>query len=338
MQAWLDALAAAIERSVSVDDLDGRLIAYSSRHADADPVRVAAILSRQVAPEIRRWQDRHGIATAAGPVRVPANEALGMGARVCVPIRDSGLRDAGLRDAGLRDSGRTLGYLWLLDPGQTLDDRALALAEETAREIAAAWHEDPDAMVRRLLTTGEGWNRTAPRLIQVCVVLPGSGRPERNAIGGFVTDSHAAYLLRQPADGMPEEEGVTRGYSDTMGPESAPEAYRQALTAAYLAAADPALPRHVSWAGLGPYRMLLGVADDPLAALDGEQAHTLETYLDLGGNAQRTASALHLHRTSLYYRLGRIADALGADLDDGMTRLRLHMALKKRRLDAGFPE
>ncbi len=323
MQAWLDALAAAIERSVSVDDSDGRLIAYSSRHADADPVRVAAILSRQVAPEVRRWQDLHGIATATSPVRMPANEELGMGARVCVPIRDG---------------GRTLGHLWLLDPGQTLDGRALALAEETARELAAAWHEDPDAMVRRLLTTGQGWNRTAPRLVQVCVVLPGSGRPERNAIGGFVTDTHAAYLLRQPADGMPEEEGVTRGYSETTGPEAAPEAYRQALTAAHLAAADPALPRHVSWAGLGPYLMLLGAADDPLAALDGEQAHTLETYLDLGGNAQRTAAALHLHRTTLYYRLGRIGDALGADLDDGMTRLHLHLALKKRRLDSGFPE
>ncbi|GAA3471895.1 PucR family transcriptional regulator [Nonomuraea roseola] len=317
MQARLDALAAVIERSVSVDDPDGHLLAYSSMHADADPVRVAAILSRQIAPEVSRWQDRHGIATATSAVRLPANPELGMGARVCVPIRHG---------------GRCLGYLWLLDPGQSLDDEALALAEEAARDLAADWREDPDTLVRRLLTTGQGWERMPPQLVQVCVVIPASARRERHAIGGFVTDTHAAYLLRHPAESAPLEEGVSRGYSDPAGLDAAPESYRQALAAAHLAAADPALPGHVSWSELGVYRVLLGAADDPLAPLDGEQAHTLETYLDLGGNAQRTAARLHLHRTTLYYRLGRIAGALGADLDDGLTRLHLHLALKRRRL------
>ena len=75
-----------------------------------------------------------------------------------------------------------------------------------------------------------------------------------------------------------------------------------------------------------------------LAPLDGAAnsaamlLDTLETYLDLGGDAGRTAGRLRLHRTSLYYRLGRIAELLGVDLDDGLTRLELHLALKSRRL------
>ncbi|WP_245645227.1 helix-turn-helix domain-containing protein [Pseudonocardia acaciae] len=37
----------------------------------------------------------------------------------------------------------------------------------------------------------------------------------------------------------------------------------------------------------------------------------METYLDLGGNAQATATRLNLHRSSLYYRLDRIAELPG---------------------------
>ncbi|WP_369334353.1 helix-turn-helix domain-containing protein [Nonomuraea deserti] len=59
---------------------------------------------------------------------------------------------------------------------------------------------------------------------------------------------------------------------------------------------------------------------------------TLETHLDLGCDVQRTAASLHLHRTTVYYRLGRIAGVLGADLRDGLTRSHLHLALKARRI------
>ena len=41
----------------------------------------------------------------------------------------------------------------------------------------------------------------------------------------------------------------------------------------------------------------------------------------------RTAAALHLHRTSLYYRLGQIRTLTGLDLDDGRTRFQLQLGL-----------
>lgn len=59
---------------------------------------------------------------------------------------------------------------------------------------------------------------------------------------------------------------------------------------------------------------------------------TLERYLDSGCDARATAERLHLHRTSLYYRLGRIEELTGRDLSAGPDRLELHLALKLARL------
>ncbi len=60
----------------------------------------------------------------------------------------------------------------------------------------------------------------------------------------------------------------------------------------------------------------------PLAPVE-----TLAAYLDHAGNSPRTAAAPHIHRTSLYYRLGRVREITGADLDDGATRLALQVGL-----------
>ncbi len=115
---------------------------------------------------------------------------------------------------------------------------------------------------------------------------------------------------------------------------------RQALAAAELAALDPALPRRCRWADLGPYRSLITadvLVDDALAPLDGAGAsgrmllETLEVFLDLAGDVRATSARLRLHRSSLYYRLDRIAALLGRDLGDGLVRLDVHLALKARR-------
>ncbi|WP_407701615.1 PucR family transcriptional regulator [Thermomonospora amylolytica] len=61
-------------------------------------------------------------------------------------------------------------------------------------------------------------------------------------------------------------------------------------------------------------------------------AHTLETYLDLAGNAQDAAARLGLHRSTLYHRLRRIERLTGADLANGEDRLSLHIGLKLAHL------
>ncbi|MBG0851391.1 helix-turn-helix domain-containing protein [Streptomyces spinoverrucosus] len=121
-----------------------------------------------------------------------------------------------------------------------------------------------------------------------------------------------------------------------------PEAYQQAVIAGQAAAVDPAVGPLASWHSIGPYRFLArhlrsdvpqqSDLYDLLRAADtqGELLHTLEVYYD-HSSVNQVADILHLHRTTLYYRLGRIKDAIGADPLEGPTRLELHVAIKAAR-------
>lgn len=59
---------------------------------------------------------------------------------------------------------------------------------------------------------------------------------------------------------------------------------------------------------------------------DGELEQTLKAYLKYNTIAE-TARYLHIHRNTLLYRLARIQEITGLGLDDGETRLALHLAL-----------
>jgi purine catabolism regulator len=59
---------------------------------------------------------------------------------------------------------------------------------------------------------------------------------------------------------------------------------------------------------------------------------TLEGYFRCNGNLSETARAMHLHRNSLLYRLGRIEELLGRSLEDSDLRLSLQIALKIRHM------
>ena len=59
---------------------------------------------------------------------------------------------------------------------------------------------------------------------------------------------------------------------------------------------------------------------------------TLEAYLDAGGNGVGTAEALHIHRSTLNYRLQRIFHITDMNLQDPVTRMNLQVALKLMRL------
>lgn len=65
---------------------------------------------------------------------------------------------------------------------------------------------------------------------------------------------------------------------------------------------------------------------------------TLETYLDVGGGSIQTAENLHIHRSTLNYRLGRIKKICQVDLSCPHTRLNLQIALKLMRLFDELPE
>ncbi|MET7317180.1 helix-turn-helix domain-containing protein [Streptomyces thermoviolaceus] len=118
-------------------------------------------------------------------------------------------------------------------------------------------------------------------------------------------------------------------------------AWAQASAAARAALAEPRLGPVAQWAHIGPYRLLTALppraAQDPvvgplLAPAHRELARTAEVYLDCAGQAGRTAAELGIHRQTLYYRLSRVEQLTGLDLDEGEDRLLLHMALKAARL------
>jgi DNA-binding PucR family transcriptional regulator len=59
-----------------------------------------------------------------------------------------------------------------------------------------------------------------------------------------------------------------------------------------------------------------------------ELIKTLGRYLDFGGSYDQAANALNIHRSTLRYRLGRIRDITGLDLQDVNSRLNLHLATR----------
>lgn len=74
------------------------------------------------------------------------------------------------------------------------------------------------------------------------------------------------------------------------------------------------------------------------AETQADLLNTLEAYLDAGGNGVQTAEHLHIHRSTLNYRLARIVQICEVDLADPLTRTNLQVALKLIRLfgeDAG---
>lgn len=57
-----------------------------------------------------------------------------------------------------------------------------------------------------------------------------------------------------------------------------------------------------------------------------ELVETLKTYLDAGGSLQRTAERLYIHRNTLNYRLKRIREITGADINEPFTRMAFEFA------------
>jgi sugar diacid utilization regulator len=101
------------------------------------------------------------------------------------------------------------------------------------------------------------------------------------------------------------------------------------------------------YANLGVYRLLLPLsetqelrafADQVLGKLTASERdktgllETLRVYFQCNGNVAQTAKELFIHRNTLLYRLDRIREISGFDLDDAETRLQLQLALRAHEL------
>jgi purine catabolism regulator len=122
-----------------------------------------------------------------------------------------------------------------------------------------------------------------------------------------------------------------------------PLVYRQAVQAMRLAGRLHA-DATVSFDSLGIYQLLAQLEDepsarrfsdqivDPLATYDKRHRsslmQTIIAYFHHHGNVSQTADALYIHRNTLSYRLDRIQDLTGQDLENPDERLALQLALK----------
>ena len=161
--------------------------------------------------------------------------------------------------------------------------------------------------------------------------------------------ARASLLLRLRADEA--EAPVVAGIGDPSVLADARVSYRQAKQAARIAAAVGRAGPVARWHDLGGYRTLAQLPmdgeaaaslDPRLAALldqaDDPMVTTVETYLDLAGDAKASAERLSLHRGTLYYRLQKAEQTAGVDLRNGDDRLALHLGFKLARLIGLYPK
>ncbi|WP_234367491.1 MULTISPECIES: PucR family transcriptional regulator [Streptomyces] len=181
------------------------------------------------------------------------------------------------------------------------------------------------------------WGRTDHSLaVLVRLRSTDAGTPALTAATRLLKEAEGTRAGRSGAGGPAAGVGEPRTGLAELG-----TVWQEAAAAARAALAEPRFGPVAEWRRIGPYRMLTALppesVQDPvvgtlLAPAHRELTRTAEAYLDCAGQAGRTAAELGIHRQTLYYRLSRVEQLTGLDLDDGEDRLLLHMALKRARL------
>jgi hypothetical protein len=163
----------------------------------------------------------------------------------------------------------------------------------------------------------------------------GADEPRNGSSWEVVHDAFTQVLQDPPAVGV-------GGFVDR--PQHLPRSYREAMQALTVRTRQADPRGLITFEDLGLYRLLAtpegrreagAFVEDwigSLLAYDAERqaglVHTLGVYLDQGGNYDATAAALHIHRSTLRYRLQRIRELSGHDLADTDVRLNLHVAVR----------
>ncbi|MET3904628.1 hypothetical protein ABIE35_003211 [Paenarthrobacter sp. 4246] len=394
----VERVALKLGRGLSLEDLDGVLLAYSSNQSHADRVRVNFLLSKRVPSDVSVWQLSHGIATAVRPVVVPANEELGMLGRVCVPLLVRGFRvgylwvqlDVEEQSAtailaelpGVRDELDLLAGL-LLDSNTAESEfrrrreqefLSACSGESNAVAAVAGWKEIQGRGPWQLVTILDA-DGARSDVDPLAATLTHRSAALQSTIGvnaalfSAGTETHSVVLFRE-SGGRADHAQVLVHYQLELAKRSGRAvdrvilgisepfqvirqlagAYRQSKVAAQAAAVDRPLGELVDSRSVGVYqlfdRLLAPGGWDDTGSVhfrtledqdkNGELLPILELLYDSDGSVQDVAAKLHLHRSSIYNRLGRIRQLIGADPLSGAIRVELHAALKARRW-AGRP-
>ena len=235
--------------------------------------------------------------------------------------------------------------LWVEAMGLDLDQDHVALR--------FCWDSEPRPTIRRLETLVNGEvarlglsviiNPMASEVICFCQVPAGFAQPRDAILLGQGIQKRA--LQENP--NAPVRCGIGSAASDL---NQWGNSFRQAGQALKMAA-RLSEDKPLYFPELSVYRLLLQIEDSPelldfhseilgpLIAYDtGEELiNTLKSYFEHNGNLSQTAEALYIHRNSLLYRMGRIAEITGLDLDNPETRLAVQLALHIHQMQKNVP-
>jgi sugar diacid utilization regulator len=203
------------------------------------------------------------------------------------------------------------------------------------------------------------------------VVVQSTGRTENTlttAAGRAATALHLNYLQGRHAglvvlltDGRPDPQALHRTISGILGmtssvvgigsrcsvPDDFPQSFMEARRAMSIRLRSVSPQGAAAFDELGFYRLIdaahrggevesfvrewLGTLLDYDDSKNSDLVMTLSDYLECGGNYDESAAALHIHRSTLRYRLARIAELTGHDLRNVDTRFNLHAATRAWR-------
>ena len=391
LQELVEDVAQQLDSPAVIEDDELRMVAYSSHGVLIDDIRRDSILIKHAPAAVSDWLGRFGLKAAAGPVRIPGDQARGILGRLCVPVSYRGAR---------------LGYLWLIDDDERLGSTQVRTAARAADQAGLLMFGDmlgermASGVLAHLLSPVDELRAEAMLhiddsgllglcgpVIAVVVRTAGAAAPLPQAVlaeslrdvtrgrsagtviglanpdhGVLVAHDQGAAAGRELADAARASlllrlqtgdaaVSVVAGIGDPAILADARGSYRQAKQAARVAATIGRTGPVARWQDLGVYRTLAQLPTDAdaaasldprLAALldqaDGPVITTLETYLDLAGDAKASAERLSLHRGTLYYRLQKAERIAGVDLRSGCDRLALHLGFKLARLIGLYPK
>lgn len=363
--ALADAAAAAVDAPVTIEDAQSRVLAYSSRQDLADPARVLTIVGRRVPREVLATLRAQGVfrrlARSAEPVFVPASG--GTKPRLVIPVRAGGewlgsiwavveeRPPAALVAQLVQTSSVVALHLLRLRaqadlPRRVAADRLRGALSGTT-EGAQEWL--PGSPWRVIALGGEGDPGRLLDLLESMCRRHGWSQPLLTDLDGRVYA-----VVRDAEDSSPG----TWGWLAAMIGQARDEALALTARAGRAASTPGQLPRSKGeaqetdrivvqsspvathdevWAEVTISRASAALAGEPLGPLAILRSHddehgsdylrTLAAWLDHPGAPTRAARSIHVHPNTLRYRMNRIADLAGLDLDDATVRLAVRLQL-----------
>jgi hypothetical protein len=363
--ALADAAAALVDAPVTIEDAQSRVLAYSSRQDLTDPARVSTIVGRRVPDEVLATFRAQGVfrrlARSSEPVFVPA--ARGTKARLVIPVRAGGEWLGSIwAVVEERPPAAMVGELVQTSSVVALHLLRLRAQADLSRRVAverlrgvlsgnAAGAEDwlPRGPWRVVALGGEAGGA---HLLDVWESVCRRHAWNQPLLADL--DDRAYAVVRDSDDTSPGTWGwlvsVTRQARDeslTLTARAGRPAYTpaelersrvEAQETERVAAQGIAAVEHEQvWAEVTVVRAAASLGADtygPLEVLrEHDAAHrsdylrSLAAWLDHPGAPGEAARSIHVHATTLRYRMTRIADLAGLDLDDPVVRLATRLQL-----------